>query len=75
MQEKNMGHICPIGRSGVNETTYSLQNLTSDLLVIILQLQHSCNTTFCIISHYTIYDQLRIRVEQSTGSYAAFSRL
>ena len=34
---------------------YSLHNLTSDVLVIVLQLQHNCNTTFCIISALNNY--------------------
>ena len=33
MQEKNMGHICPIGRSGVNYFFYILRDIAYSLAV------------------------------------------
>ena len=35
MQEKNMGHICPIGRSGVNWLPVPQRGLSSNLLGIL----------------------------------------
>ena len=36
MQEKNMGHICPIGRSGVNGILHRLEYIYPQTILITL---------------------------------------
>ena len=42
MQEKNMGHICPIGRSGVNAQFPDLCDFFYGMTIKHVKIQNTC---------------------------------
>ena len=56
MQEKNMGHICPIGRSGVKRHLIKIYTKTHHIIISEeLALEHLCHAQHAVSRHAYIH--------------------